>query len=290
MTNTNELKSCPITISSYTLGTEVSFPDRVRFAAEAGFHGIGLRAENYVDAKNAGLTDEDMLRILDENGMKVTEVEYITQWARAEDRTEAQQEKEQTIYHMAKLFDVQHINCGLLEKVPEEQIIAAYNELCDRAGDLIIGLEFMPYSGVPDLASAWRIVNAVNRDNAMLICDTWHWARANQTAENLVGVPAEKIVSIQICDVKENRFPEEILRDESMGHRLLPGEGFGDTVGFIKALKEHGVNPRVIGVETISFELVERGIPTAANKAFKAAKNVLDQAWPEVSPKELTLV
>lgn len=175
-TNVKQNKLCPITIASYTLGTEVSFPERVRIAAEAGFEGIGLRAENYVDARNAGLTDEDMLRILDEHQIKVTEVEYITQWGSFEDRTEAQQEKEQTTYHMARLFNVKHINCGLLEKLPEEQIIVALDELCERAGDLIIGLEFMPYSGVPDLATAWRVVKAVNRENAMLICDTWHWA------------------------------------------------------------------------------------------------------------------
>jgi sugar phosphate isomerase/epimerase len=187
-------------------------------------------------------------------------------------------------------FIVQHINCGLLEKLPEEQIITALDELCERAGDLIIGLEFMPYSGVPDLATAWRIVDAVNRENAMLICDTWHWERANQTAEDLKPIPAEKIVSIQINDVAETPFAAEVLRDESMGYRLLPGKGFGDTVGFVKALKEHGVNPRAIGVETISLELVKRGIPTAAHAAFEATKNVLDQAWPEVSPKAPSLV
>ena len=36
--------SLPLVVSSYTLGTEVSFPDRVRAAARAGFTGIGLRS------------------------------------------------------------------------------------------------------------------------------------------------------------------------------------------------------------------------------------------------------
>jgi hypothetical protein len=38
--------AAPLVVSSYTLGTEVSFGDRVRAAATAGFDGIGLRAEN----------------------------------------------------------------------------------------------------------------------------------------------------------------------------------------------------------------------------------------------------
>lgn len=273
----------PITISSYTLGTEVSFRDRVRIAKEAGFDGIGLRAENYVDAKNAGVTDEEMLSILDEYNMKVTEVEYITQWGTKEDRTEAQQEKEQNVYHMARLFNVKHINCGLLEMVPEEQIITALGELCDRAGELIIGLEFMPYSAVPDLATAWRVVKGCNRENAMLILDTWHWARAKQTVDDLAPVPAEKIVSIQVCDVLET--PYEKLRDESLHDRVAPGEGYGNTEDFVKIIKEHNISPEVIGVEVISDSLVAKGLSTAAETVFKATKKVLDKAWPEVSPK-----
>lgn len=78
-------------------------------------------------------------------------------------------------------------------KIPEEQIIVALGELCDRAEELIIGLEFMPYSGVADLQAAWRVAEACGRDNAQLICDTWHWARANQTAESIKNVPADQL-------------------------------------------------------------------------------------------------
>ena len=271
---------CPITISSYTLGTEVSFRDRVRIASEAGFNGIGLRAENYNDAKKAGITDEEMLAILEAYKMQVTEVEYITQWGCEEDRTPEQQEKEQTIFHMAHLFGVRHINCGLLEQLPKKQIVKALHELCDRAGDLIIGLEFMPYSGVPDLATAWWIVRETNRDQAQLICDTWHWARANQTVEDLLEIPADKIVSIQVCDVLDTPYIK--LRDESLADRVPPGKGYGDTAGFIRALKEHGVLPRVIGVEVISNRLVGQGLEYAAHTLMSATKEVLGESWPEI--------
>ena len=67
----------PITVSSWTLGDQCKFEDRVIAAKEAGYEGIGLRAETYVDALNEGLHDEDILAILDKHGIKVTEVEYI---------------------------------------------------------------------------------------------------------------------------------------------------------------------------------------------------------------------
>ena len=71
----------PITVSSWTLGDQCKFEERVIAAKEAGYEGIGLRAETYVDALNEGLHDEDILAILDKHGIKVTEVEYIVQWA-----------------------------------------------------------------------------------------------------------------------------------------------------------------------------------------------------------------
>ncbi|MGX7209402.1 sugar phosphate isomerase/epimerase family protein [Enterococcus innesii] len=281
------MRKVPLTISSYTLGTEINFEDRVKIAKEAGYDGIGLRAETYMLAVKQGYSDERMLEILAEHDMKVTEVEYITLWADPNKTIETpetllQQFKEQTIYHMACLFGVGHINCGLMEKYPAEVHIQAFKELCTRAKELVIGLEFMPYSGVPDLASAWNIVKEADCENGMLILDTWHWARANMTAADLEGVPAEKVVSIQICDVLERRYPDTILRDESMHDRLCPGTGWGDTEGFLRALKAHGIKPRVVGTEVISDPILSQGYQKAAEQNYKTSIEVIQNAWPEL--------
>lgn len=281
------MRNIPLTISSYTLGTEINFEDRVKIAKEAGYDGIGLRAETYMLAVKQGYSDEWMLEILAEHDMKVTEVEYITLWADPNKTMETpetllQQFKEQTIYHMARLFGVGHINCGLMEKYPAEVHIQAFKELCTRAKELVIGLEFMPYSGVPDLASAWNIVKEADCENGMLILDTWHWARANMTAADLEGVPAEKVVSIQICDVLERRYPDTILRDESMHDRLCPGTGWGDTEGFLRALKAHGIKPRVVGTEVISDPILSQGYQKAAEQNYKTSIEVIQNAWPEL--------
>ena len=53
-------KKYPITISSWTLGDQCTIEERVSAAKEAGFAGIGLRAETYVDALAEGLHDEDI--------------------------------------------------------------------------------------------------------------------------------------------------------------------------------------------------------------------------------------
>ena len=274
-------KEFPITISSWTLGDQCKFEDRVIAAKNAGYEGIGLRAETYVDALNEGLFDKDILAILDKHGMKVTEVEYIVQWAE-DARSYEQKYKEQMCFHMCELFGVGHINCGLMENYSVEYTAQKLKELCQRAGKYIIGVEPMPYSGIPNLQKGWEVVKASGCENAMLILDTWHWVRANQPYDILTPEIAKKVISIQINDAYERPYADSILRDESMHDRLAPGTGIGTTVPFVKMIKEKGIRPNAIGVEVISDANLEKGIEYAAKHTYENTKKVLEEAWPEV--------
>ncbi|MCC3865761.1 sugar phosphate isomerase/epimerase [Terrisporobacter petrolearius] len=275
-------KKHPITVSSWTLGDKCKFEKRVIAAKEAGYEGIGLRAEIYVDALNEGLHDDDILAILEKHDMKVTEVEYIVQWAE-ENRSYEQKYKEQMCFHMCELFGVKQINCGLMENYSIEYTAQKLKELCHRAGKYIIGVEPMPYSGLPNLEKAWKVVEKSECDNAMIILDTWHWVRANQPYEGVIDmIPAEKIVSVQINDVQARPYAKEVLRDESMHDRVAPGVGYGDTVGFCKMLREKGIKPNVVGVEVICDEYVEKGVDFAAKYTYENAMKVLKEAWPEM--------
>lgn len=276
-------KKHPITISSWTLGDQCTFEERVSASAAAGFEGIGLRAETYVDALNEGLFDSDILAILKKYNMLVTEVEYIVQWAE-ENRSYEQKYKEQMCFHMCELFNVGQINCGLMESYSVEQTAKKLAELCHRAGKIVIGVEPMPYSGIPDMKKAWAVVNGSGCDNAKLILDSWHWIRANQPIDLAVmaDVPVEKIVSVQINDVQARAYAAAILRDESMHDRVIPGEGYGDTIAFVKMLREKGVSPAVMGVEVINDAVLALGVTEAARLNFEGTKKVLKAAWPEM--------
>ncbi len=275
-------KKFPITISSWSLGDQCTFEERVRAAKEAGFEGIGLRAETYVDALAEGLHDEDILAILKKYDMKVTEVEYIVQWAENH-RSYEQKYKEQICFHMCELFGVQHINCGLMENYSVEHTAQKLKELCQRADKWVIGVEPMPYSGLPDVKKAWDVVKLSGCDNAKLILDTWHWVRANQSYDPsiLADVPADKVVSIQINDVLARPYAAAILRDESMHDRVAPGTGYGDTAGFVKMIKDKGIKPAVIGVEVISDDILAKGVAETAVHDYDHTKTVLESVWPE---------
>ena len=279
-------KSHPITISSWTLGDKCSFEDRVKAASEAGYDGIGLRAETYVDAVNEGLSDDDILAILDKYGIKCTEVEYIVQWCE-EPRSYEQKYKEQMCFHMCELFGVKHINTGLMESYSVDYSAKKLQELASRAGKWIIALEPMPYSGLPNLDKTWKIMQKANCDNVMMLLDMWHWVRAGQPYDLLTKEQAKKVISIQIDDAYTRPYAESILRDESMHDRLAPGMGEMDTAGFVKMIKDAGVDPKVIGVEVISDNYLAKGIDYTADYTYKGTVKVLEEAWPEILKEEV---
>jgi sugar phosphate isomerase/epimerase len=276
-------KQHPITVSSWTLGDQCSFEERVSAAKAAGFEGIGLRAETYVDALNEGLFDSDILAILEKYDMKVTEVEYIVQWAEAH-RSYEEKYKEQLCFHMCELFGVKHINCGLMENYSVEWTAQKLKELCGRAGKYTIGVEPMPYSGLPGIRKAWEVVKGSGCDNAKLILDSWHWIRAGQSydPELMADIPADKIVAIQLNDVQARAYAASILRDESMHDRALPGKGYGNSAGFVEMIKAKGISPAVVGVEVISDEILATGVDEAAKANFSAVSELLAQTWPEM--------
>ena len=276
-------KQHPITVSSWTLGDQCSFEERVSAAKAAGFEGIGLRAETYVDALNEGLFDSDILAILDKYDMRVTEVEYIVQWAE-EKRSYEEKYKEQLCFHMCELFGVNHINCGLMENYSVEWTAQKLKELCQRAGKYTIGVEPMPYSGLPGVRKAWEVVKLSGCDNAKLILDSWHWIRAGQSydPELMADIPADKIVAIQLNDVQARAYAAAILRDESMHDRALPGKGYGNSAGFVDMIKAKGVSPAVVGVEVINDAILATGVAEAAKANFSAVSELLADTWPEM--------
>ncbi|MCW2763332.1 MAG: Xylose isomerase domain protein barrel [Marmoricola sp.] len=215
-----------------------------------------------------------MLAVAEQHGVRILEVEYLTAWGTAADRDEAQQKKEQTVFHMARAFGVHHLNAGLLEKLPLDVMTDAFAALCERAGpDLTVALEFMPTT-----ASRPRhgLADRGGVPNATLIIDNRRRARAGQKPADLDEVPAERNVSVQLCDVRAE--PMKPLRAESLAHRLAPGQGYGDTVGWCARWRHTASPPAVMAVEVISDELVARGVDVAAQVTADAAREVLGRA------------
>jgi sugar phosphate isomerase/epimerase len=261
-----------LTLSSLTLGRHVGFEERVAVAARAGFTGIGLRAEDYLEAIESGMDDAGMQTVLDHHGVAVTEVELLAGWGTEADGRAGQREREETIFHVARTFGADHVNAALFPKRPSGSVVHAFRQLCRRARDQRVALEFMPFSGLPDPAAAWYVVAGAGSPNAGLLVDAWHWSRARASVEDLARIPAERIFAVQLSDVGPVPHPD--LRAETLHHRLPPGEGCGDVAAMVAALRELGVDA-MVSVEVMSDDLLAQGLQVTADRVLAAARAVL---------------
>lgn len=161
--------------------------------------------------------------------------------------------------------------------VPVADLAAHFGHVCDGAAEFgaHVQLEFMPFTVVPDLRTAWDIVRAANRTNGGIVFDTWHFYRGDPDFGVLARVPGTRILSVQIDDA--TAVPHGVLRHET-AHRLLPGDGGLDLVTAVRALEQIGALRRV-GPEIINEELATELAPAAAaRRAMDRTKDLLRTA------------
>ena len=263
----------PLVLSSYCLGTTVSFAERVRVAAAAGFAGIGLRAENYWDAQRAGLDDASMLEILGTHGVRLREVEYLTDWCGTRDAV--QQVKEQTIFHMARAFGVPHVNAGLIGPEPLDAVVAGFAALCERARPLTVALEFLPFGAVPDLATLWKVVEAARAANGGLLVDFWHWRRSASTLDDLAAHPRGK--DRVRADRRRDRASDGPAAARGPALAAAAGPGVRQRDRARAGVAGQGGGPYVVSVEAMNDDLIASGLDVAARTLMAASRELLAQ-------------
>ena len=118
--------------------------------------------------------------------------------------------------------------------------LGAIGELSARYG-LSAVLEFFPWTVVPDLASAARLVEATGRADTGILVDTLHFDRSGSTLEQLDAVPPSRLPLVHVCDAPaEKPTTTEGLLHHARAERLPPGEGGLDILGVLRHLP-HGI-------------------------------------------------
>lgn len=150
---------------------------------------------------------------------------------------------ESEILHIAEELEAETINCveGLNQPYGTPALVDAFGAFADRAAarGLRVTLEFMPISSLPDLAAGWRIVEAVDRVNAGLCFDTWHFFRSQADFTLLAALPGAKIFEVQLADALL-AWQAPTLTEDLLRFRRLPGEGEFDLARVTGALKRIG--------------------------------------------------
>ena len=276
-----------LVLCSGTIPRDTEFRLRLEAAASAGYSAISLWGRDYHSARVEGLRDADLVALLADYGLSVAELDPAWWWTPGAagftiphelDPVEVFRYDETELFRIAEVVGARSLNAAdvLGGRWSVEEGAAAFAGLCDRAAEhgLLVHLEWLAWSRIPDLAVAWDIVRLADRPNGGLNVDMWHCARTGTTPEQLLALPGERVFAIQVDDGPTQ--PEEDLLDATLHHRMVPGEGSFDVVGYLQALRTIGaVAP--IGVEVFSDDLHALGSMEAAQRAADATRLVLSQ-------------
>jgi sugar phosphate isomerase/epimerase len=152
---------------------------------------------------------------------------------------------------------------------------AGFCEAAARHG-LTADLEFMPWTSVPDLATAAGIVARAGQPNAGVLVDALHFDRSNSSTAELARVPTARLHYWQLCDAPAERpTSTEALIHAARYERMFPGEGGIDLVALARAMPAD----IVVSIEVPTAELAKTiDARTRAQRAIDAAKSVIAQA------------
>jgi|GEM_PF-114837 len=259
----------------------VPFDRRVAAAARAGYAGLGLLVDDYEALRGGGRSDADLRAVLAAHGQWVFEIEFLYHWMCLDEREGFSRALEARLFRMADALGARHLNMGDVnppeQAPPMDLVVERFAAVCDRAAEhgLLVGLEFLPWSGIPDLATAGEIARQAGRANGGINLDAWHYFRGRPDPQDIRAVPPERYVAVALNDAA----PAVVggLIEDTTRRRRLPGTGSFDLTGFLRALDDHGVAAPLV-VEILSDEQNARPIDEAADLPLAATRAVLARA------------
>ena len=255
---------------------ELTPPDMVTCAAEAGFSHVGIRllpaTPNEAQYDIVGDTPllREVERRLADTGIKVLDVEIFR--LRPDTRVG---DYEAAIATAARLGASELLVAG--NDPDEGRLTACFAAFCDLAGSYGLGasLEFMPWTDAKNLTQAARIVESADRANAGVLIDPFHLSRSRSRIGDIATIPPSRLHFMQFCDVPA-AIPAtmDAILAEARAERLFPGEGGLDLPGLLRAA------PRDIplSVEVPTHTLARTvGANERARRALAATRRVLAQ-------------
>ncbi len=241
------------------------FKDRVQAAARAGFKGIGIwhtDLEHILQFR----TLKEMKRILDDNGMKYVELEFLTDWFLEGARKSESDSRKHRLFEASEALHAKHVKVGDFynSTCPMPRIVEAFAALCAEAENYgaTIGFEIMGCAMIDNLKEAISLVETAGARNGGLIIDIYQVANLGMTFEEINRIPLQNLINVELND---GTLPGSPHHDPA--NRKFCGEGEYDIRGLIDCVQKMGyAGPW--GVEVISEKLAPLPLTELSTQAF----------------------
>ena len=244
------------------------FKDRVEFAANAGFKGFGIWHSD-LDKVLEKRSLKEMKQILDDNGIKHVEIEFLTDWFLEGERKKKSDVQRTKLLNAAAVLQASHVKVGdfFKEKTPMPHLIESFRSLCAAAAEhgTRIGFELMPFAMIDTLKETLEMVEGAGAKNGGICFDLWHIVKLGIPYEEVARVSQKYVVSIEINDGTFN-CPWS-LHEDTINHRRLCGEGEFDVKGFVSVMRKAGYSG-AWGIEVLSEELRKQPLAELTTRSF----------------------
>jgi sugar phosphate isomerase/epimerase len=183
---------------------------------------------------------------------------------------------EEDFYRIADALGAESLNLAQAfgSSVELDEAARALAGVAERAArhGLAVTLEFLPWSGIPDAATALEIALRAEHPGATVMVDSWHHFRGSCDHAQIRAIPGRRLGGIQLSDAPAARSSELIV--ETMQARLLPGEGDAPLGEILRALRDTGTRAP-LGIEVFSAELDRLAPVEVGRRAGEAARRAL---------------
>jgi len=256
---------------------ELPPPEVVRVAAETGCRSAGLRllpvapgAAAYPLQDDRPLMRETLARA-EATGVAVADLEIVML------RPDTEIASFLPFLEAGARLGAKHVLVAGYDP-DEARLTASFAAFCEAAAPfgLTGDLEFMPWTAVPDLSAALRLVRGAAQPNGGVLVDALHFDRSGSRVADLAAVPRDRLHYWQLCDAPAERLSTtEGLLHTARADRLFPGEGGIDLPPLVRAMPAD----LPVSLEIPTLELAKTvGPEERVRRAVAAARRVIERA------------
>jgi len=227
----------PLSLAALTV-LELSPPDMVSCAADAGYSHVGLRLLPATPTERTWpmVGDTPLVREveqrLSDRGIVVLDIEIFRL------KPETRVADYAAALETGARLGARHVLIAGNDP-DEDRLAERFAAMCELGAPLglTMDLEPMPWTEVRSLQQGARIVERAARDNGGILVDPIHFDRGGNVAGDITAVAASRFHYAQLCDAPAER-PQDIdtLLFQARAERLMPGDGALDLTGILRAL------------------------------------------------------
>ncbi|MGK8504491.1 sugar phosphate isomerase/epimerase family protein [Nocardia asiatica] len=244
----------------FTRSSPLPLLERIEAVAEAGFRGFGLHSVD-LDAAVGRYGLKGIRNLLETHGIEDVELEAIPGWWSEDSESHSIRRR---VLEAAEALGARHIKVtpdehgGTWDLSLWSRRFAALAAQAEDVGARL-GIEFLPWSNIKDLAAGLRFVEEAGHTNGGVVLDIWHLERNNTPAAAILEVPLDRITGVELNDAAADVVGS--LFDDTIDRRRYCGEGdfgLGDFIGALRTVGWSGP----WGIEILSTE--HRAAPVRA--------------------------